>query len=230
MTSKTERFEMRLDQATIDNVEAWRSRQDDFPSRAEAIRRLVENGLETSAKGNLRITDAEKLTLWLLAEILKTQKDYGDKKRMELLQESILGGHLWAIQWEFGTVLPSHVDSQAALTLVINTLDMWSFIEEAHKGFGPEEKKQVEGAVKFFGKDPRFVGFDGNNEIEYLSIARFLVEKLGRFQEFKGRDFNSHTRLVERYQKMTDLFEPIRANLVGRGLSAAEMIALLNER
>jgi metal-responsive CopG/Arc/MetJ family transcriptional regulator len=34
--------------ATLD---AWSARQDDAPSRSEAIRRLVELGLQTSSKG-----------------------------------------------------------------------------------------------------------------------------------------------------------------------------------
>jgi hypothetical protein len=46
------------------------------------------------------LTDGEKLIIWLLAEILRNQKDYGDKKRIELLQEIIDGGHLWALKQE----------------------------------------------------------------------------------------------------------------------------------
>jgi len=77
------------------------------------------------------------------------------------------------------------------------------------------------------GKDPKFYGFDGNNEGEYMSIARFLVEKMGRFESFKGRNFNSHVPLVDRYRVMIAAFEPIRVGLVGRKLGVGEMINLL---
>jgi len=40
MQQKTERFEMRLDQGTLDQMDKWRSSQSDLPSRAEAVRRL----------------------------------------------------------------------------------------------------------------------------------------------------------------------------------------------
>ena len=37
MQLKTERFEMRLDSRTLERVDAWRARQSDLPSRAEAV-------------------------------------------------------------------------------------------------------------------------------------------------------------------------------------------------
>ena len=40
-----ERFEMRLGQSVLEDLDAWRARQGDLPSRSEAVRRLVEAGL-----------------------------------------------------------------------------------------------------------------------------------------------------------------------------------------
>jgi hypothetical protein len=70
-------------------------------------------------------------------------------------------------------------------------------------------------------------GFDGNTEGEYMSIARFLVEKMGRFEALKGRDFNSHVPVVDRYRVMSAAFEPMRTRLIGRELSVGELIELL---
>lgn len=39
------RFEMRATATWIADVDDWRRQQDDLPSRAEAIRRLVQKGL-----------------------------------------------------------------------------------------------------------------------------------------------------------------------------------------
>ena len=39
--------------------------------------------------------------------------------------------------------------------------------------------------------DARFSGFDGNNELEYISVARFLIDHLDSFTDFKGRDLDS---------------------------------------
>jgi hypothetical protein len=70
-------------------------------------------------------------------------------------------------------------------------------------GVGLSAKKLIETEVGPCAKDPKFFGFDGNNEGEYMSIASFLVEKLRRFESFKGRSFNSHVPVVERYRRMT---------------------------
>ena len=43
-----------------------------------------------------RLTYAEKLIIWLLADILKHSKIIANRIKMALLQEVILGGHLWA--------------------------------------------------------------------------------------------------------------------------------------
>jgi len=227
MAPKTERFEMRLDSSTLDRVDAWRTEQDDMPSRAEAVRRLIETGLAGRSSSEFRMNDQEKLTTWLLTEILKHQKGYDDLETVNLIQDSILGGHFWALQWELTGVLHNHADSRAAVTLVVDTLDMWSFIEEACAKFSAADKERLVKEVGPWAKDPKFTGFDGNNEAEYLNIARFLVEKLGRFESFKGRSFNSHSPKVESYRHMTRLFEPMRVKLVGRGLSVSEVIELL---
>jgi len=48
MPPKTERFEMRLDVEAIKRVDEWRRNQSDLPSRAEAIRRLVNQALSSA--------------------------------------------------------------------------------------------------------------------------------------------------------------------------------------
>ena len=42
---KTERFEMRVPALFLKTIDDWRRKQPELPSRAEAIRRLVELGL-----------------------------------------------------------------------------------------------------------------------------------------------------------------------------------------
>ncbi|HEV2334033.1 MAG TPA: YfbU family protein [Stellaceae bacterium] len=226
MTPKTERFEMRLDQRVLDRVDAWRSRQSDLPSRAEAIRRLIEGGLEEPDPKDFRPTNPEKLMMWMLAEIMKGQENY-EKDTVELIQEAIYGGHFWVLDWELSGIMHNHVDSKKAVSLVVDVLDMWTSIERAYEGFSAADKKRIATEVGLLGKNPRFTGFDGNYEGEFMSIARFLVEKMGRFESFKGRDFNSHVPVAGRYRAMSAAFEPMRPRLSGRELSVGEVIELL---
>ena len=69
MQAKTERFEMRLDQDVIDQIDAWRGQQTDLPSRAEAVRRLVEAALTLSDTKQVRINDGEKLIFFMLRDL-----------------------------------------------------------------------------------------------------------------------------------------------------------------
>jgi uncharacterized protein len=227
MTPKTERFEMRLDPALFERVDGWRSQQGDTPSRAEAIRRLIETGLSSQSPRGFHPNGSEKLMIWLLTEVLKGQKGYDNKEQMELIQEAIYGGHLWALDWEMKGIFHSHTDEPEAVNLVVDVLDMWNFVENAYAAFSTAEKKRIETEVGIHGKDPKFFGFDGNHETEYMSIARFLVEKMERFEFLKGRGFNSHSRTVGRYKRMAEKFESMRASLVGRGLTADQVIDLL---
>ena len=227
MVPKSERFELRLDPAILEKVDVWRSAQDDVPSRSEAIRRLLETGLSTGSRDSFKLSNPEKLTTWLLTEILRTQKGYDNQDTISLIQETIYGGHFWALQWEMTGVLHNHVDNPDVVTLVVDTLDMWTFIERAHTKFTKAEKARIKAEVGPWAENPKFSGFDGNNESEYMSIARFLVEQMERFEDFKGRSFNSHMPTLARYRHMVRLFEPMRKDLVGRELSVDEVIALL---
>jgi uncharacterized protein len=47
----SERFEMRLSVELLRRIDEWRRAQSDLPSRAEAIRRLIELGLKAAAEG-----------------------------------------------------------------------------------------------------------------------------------------------------------------------------------
>jgi len=55
----------------------------------------------------------------------------------------------------------------------VDVLDMWEFIEEAFEKLSTEEKERLAKEVGPWGKDVQFLGFDGNNVSEHLSIARF---------------------------------------------------------
>jgi hypothetical protein len=49
MAKKTERFELRFDLESLASIDEWRRLQPDLPSRAEAIRRLVDSALRRSS-------------------------------------------------------------------------------------------------------------------------------------------------------------------------------------
>lgn len=225
----TERFEMRIDSELIDRLDSWRTSEDDSPSRAEAVRRLIEAGLAHDNKGRIpQLSDGEKLIAMMLASTMANLKiedgvDYG------LVEKAIFGGHYWALGWEMPGIFHGHADKQSRVRFVVDVLDMWTFIEEAHEGLSEIEKAQLEEIADPYGRHVVFPGFDGNNESEHLGISRFLIHDMARFSRFASRvgDLNSHFPAIDRYGHMLRIFEPIRATLIGRKMTIEELAKVL---
>lgn len=225
----SERFEMRIDSELLERLDQWRQNEDDSPSRAEAIRRLLEAGLAHDNKGRIpHLSDGEKLIAAMLADLIKKTGIEADTN-VDLVQKVIYGGHYWALGWEMPGIFHGHADKQSRVRFVVDVLDMWSFIEEAYEKLGKNDRKRLATEADPFGEHVFFPGFDGNNESEHLSIARFLVEDLNRFSRFRQdhRDLNSHSPEIGRYGKMLQVFSPIRPNLIGRRLNVEELALIL---
>lgn len=230
---KTERFEMRLDLDMLERVDSWRSKQSDIPSRAEAVRQLIDSGLAASRPQESRFSDGEKLIFWALKDLWAHQKGRQDDGiDMDFVGEAISLGHEWALDWQYpGMFGEDSVTAEEIVWEVCDVLNMWSFIERSHARFSKEEKKQVEVAAPPFGDDVRFRGFSVNDEIEHYSTANFLINKLERFAEFSGRELNSHFPFLGGYRRMLVVFKPLRPTLLGRNnLSVSEVVDLLAEQ
>lgn len=226
MQPKTERFEMRLDQGTLDKVDTWRAHQDDLPSRAEAVRRLVDAGLSRTSESPLKFSDGEKLSVLMLCEIYKHLKIKSEIDPA-FVEAVVHGGHYWGLRWEYSGIFHGHEDNKRVVTEVVDVVDMWFFIESGYSKLSKKDKDRVEKEAGPFGKHVVFPGFDGNNESEHLSIAGFLIKDLKRFSTFKGRDLNSHMPLIPAYRRMLMVFESMRRNLMGNELGASQIIELL---
>ena len=226
----SERFEMRIDSELLERLDSWRGSEEDTPSRAEAVRRLLEAGLAHDNKGRPpHLSDGEKLIATMLSELIE-KLGVEVETDTALVRKVILGGHYWALGWEMPGIFHGHVDKQTRVRFVVDVLDMWSFIEEAYETLTPDEKERLAREADPFGAHVLFRGFDGNNEGELLSIARFLADDLDRFSRFRSRSLNSHSPTVDGHRRMVAAFEPIRRTLIGRRLSVDELITVLNAR
>ena len=231
MAPKTERFEMRLDEDTLVRVDEWRGGKDDVPSRAEAMRRLIEQGLAKPSKPtSVVFTDGEKLLFMLLRDMYKQLNLKKGDTDLELIASAIYGGHYWAPRWEMSGLFHDHEDKESDVRFVVNVLDMWSFMEAGYKKLAKKDREQIALDVGPWARTVEFSGFDGNNESGLMSIAKFFVDDLGRFSDFKGRDMNSHSPMASTYRGMLGVFEPIRTSLVGVSLSAAQITRILQAR
>jgi uncharacterized protein len=230
MHSKSERFEMRLDQQTIDRVDAWRVEQGDLPSRAEAIRRLVDRGLSAGRPDDqTSFSGAEKLIVSMLCEIHPGFKDRTELDPI-LVRNALLGGHNWGLRWRYPGIFEAYRDDEETVNEVVDILDMWSFLEEGYENLSAADKKRVKTEAHPFGDKVYFRGFDGNNETSHFGIAQFLVQKLERFDRFERRDLNSHYPSIDTHRRMLPVFRPMRQSLMGGRLNASQIIAILKEQ
>lgn len=229
MQALTERFELRLPQETLHEIDAWRSKQDGMPSRAEAIRRLVETGLGVSERQPIRFSRGETLIIHMLCELFKNQKVKSEIDP-KFVQAALLGGHNWGLEWQYSGTFHNHTDDRSNVTEVVDILDMWDFLEGAYAKLTKVDKDRIAKEADPFGKDVYFSGFDGNNESEHMSIAGFLINDMGRFARFKKRGLNSHMPSIEIYRRMLAVFLPLRSTLAGGELSATQIIQILKAR
>ncbi len=226
----TERFEMRLEEEFLAQVDRWRAKRNDVPTRSEAMRRLVEIALASdSSKDAVKFTDGEKLIVSMLSDLYK-RFDVKGQIDPEFIMESIYGGHYWALKWDMDGLFHDHKDSPRAVREVADYLDMWAFIERGHKELSEADKQSLKQEADPFGEYVEFQGFDGNNEAEYISIARMFIDRMNRWQMFKGRELNSHCPTLTTYRAMYGVFEPMRKTLVGIELNLKQMIAILTAR
>jgi len=88
----------------------------------------------------------------------------------------------------------SQVFREDESSFVIDVLDMHTQFEWAK-----EQGVEIPSAHAFFFN---FTGFDGNNELPYMSYAAFQINQEGHWDRLKGKDLNSHMPTIDRYVKM----------------------------
>jgi uncharacterized protein YfbU (UPF0304 family) len=232
----SERFELRLPEETLTAIDGWRVGQDGAPSRSEAIRQLIERGLAGTDDEPMHFSPGEKLAVLMLCDIYralqaesKLLKVHG-KFDPELLKEIVGSGHLWALRQEYSWAFNRDQDDPEIVAEVFDILDMWVLLEEGFEALKPAARARLPKEANYSEPKLRFWGFDGNHERQY-HIARFVVEKLKRYEKFADRDINSHTRLVDQYRRMLAVFNKIKPTIAGKkDLTADQIIEILAAR
>ncbi len=104
--------------------------------------------------------------------------------------------------------------SEDDCVLVRNTLTIYHQIEK----YKTEHPDDTEIRDHVYG---RFVGFDGNNEGQLISLAEFLIYSDDLYLEQRGSKaekdgFNNHTRMHDTYKRMITRWEAINCDLSSR--------------
>ena len=177
----------------------------------------------------MKISDGEKLILLMLSELYDKLGVDGEIEP-DFIRSAIFTDNMWSIPWKYSGIPFEPQESPKIVKEVLDILDMWSVIERSYANLSEVDKKFVEEAAAPFGKDPAFRGFDGNNETDHMGVASFLVNELDRFEEFKGRDFNSHCPSIDTYNRMLSAYKPIMEKIFFQPLSAQHIVEILKEK
>lgn len=177
----------------------------------------------------MKVTDAERLMLLMLCDIYDRTEANGEFDT-DFIRSAIFGQKDWSIPWKFSGIPFENQETPEVVKDVLDILDMWSFIEYSYEKLSAEQKAALEVEAKPFGRSPKFRGFDGNHESEYMSTAAFLVNQLDRFVEFKDRDFNSHMGSVDAYRRMLVPYLRVRNKLAHGSLGLSDLAAILREQ
>jgi uncharacterized protein len=177
----------------------------------------------------MKITDGEKLILLMLSELYEQLKVDGEIDP-KFIKAAIFSNNLWALPWKYSGVPFEDQEDPKIVQEVLDILEMWSFIEHSYDELNDEKKRLLEKDAEPFGKNPKFPGFDGNNESEYMGTASFIVNELNRFEEFKGRSFNSHFPSIDGHRRMLFKFKEVRNDLDFGPMSEEDLAKILKER
>jgi uncharacterized protein YfbU (UPF0304 family) len=175
----------------------------------------------------MNLSDGEKLIIVMLCDIHKALnvKSVVDP---DFINSAISSGKFKELTWEMQGIFRDHEDEGKPAAEVGEILDMWSTIERAYKKLTVEEKQQVEAEAGPLGRGVRFSGFDDETEREYRDIAHFLIEEMGRFDRFQGRNLNAHMPTLDGYRRMMRVFSPMRPPVGDARLSVRQIIDLAN--
>lgn len=229
MTPMTERFEMRVDEEILERLDSWRRNQDDVPSRAESMRRLVEIGLGKAGEDAVNFSDGEKLIVIMLRDIYKHLKMSRSEIDPDFVCQALWGGHTWALKWTMTGLYHGHEDDIRDVRFVVDVLAMWDHLERGYGKLSKQDKEKVAKEADPFGRDVKFRGFDGNKESGHMGIAWFFVKDMKRFERFKERDLNSHMPMIAGYRRMLAAYERREKSLgMGGEFDATEIVAILD--
>jgi uncharacterized protein YfbU (UPF0304 family) len=173
----------------------------------------------------MKLSEGEKLILVMLCDIYKALNLKGEID-LDALRSSIRGGKELDPEAN-GTSHNGH-DREKVAAEVGEILAMWSAIEKGYKHLSVEEKREVEAGAGPLGRGVRFSGFDDDAEGEYRETANVLIETMGQFERFQGRNLSAHMPALEGYRRMLRLFGPMRPMAGDSRLGTQQIIALAN--
>jgi uncharacterized protein YfbU (UPF0304 family) len=165
----------------------------------------------------LDLSDKDRLMLANQYEILSKLDEVNSESYAELA-ENLRSGHEWLYRQALEMNLSENLAEEES-EYVLRILGIYGDLHSSYEKL--EDKSGIEAG------EVVFPGFDGNNEIEFLSFTGALA-KARRFTDTLGKDGrkNSHMPTTGRYRRMIEQWE--KAGKPNYPLSKADILQILH--
>jgi len=109
----------------------------------------------------IELSEGEKLIIAMIADLSRepSERDYD----AEFIAQSVREGHSWKIRWKYDSILGYGEADPTTVEQVAKNFQMWSMVERTGEGWSSTERKAYESQVESYNKDPKYLGYDGNN-------------------------------------------------------------------
>ncbi len=175
---------------------------------------------------SVTLSHGEKLILLMLCEVYDHLK-INSEIDQDFIREAISTGNLWGLGGAFPEVFHNPPVPEAILSETVDILAMWRRLEDSFANLTEQDRERVKSQEGGWSK---FSGFDNNNELSYISTARFLMEKLDRFPNFRDRSLDAHRPTIETHRRMFEAFEPILRQVSNQDFSADQIATVMLAR
>lgn len=152
----------------------------------------------------MELTEKERLILYNQYEILK-KLNPDDKDSYEIDQEILING----FKFNYSDLVSGFMKEigEDVSEFVINVLQMYRVLNNSYDKL----KKEDKGKINLY--DISFKGFDGNEETDYYTYAKFYINKLERYGELKESEhfeMNSHRNMINNYKNMVRRWKEVK--------------------
>lgn len=182
MTDK--RLEIRIDSQLLERVDLWTEGRTDVDNRSEAIRKLIEIGLQgiQPKDEEVRLSKGEELILRLLAERWCEDKGLLEKSSNRInpkaLFDALIHGQYWALQTTpiKPVLLHEHIPSKNEVNFVSEVLRMWASMIETYNQCTKKQKKEIAKATDWtYIRFPGFCWFD-NDDHKFYECMKYIIK------------------------------------------------------
>lgn len=168
----------------------------------------------------MKLTDTERSIL-MHQHMLLARMDGQDTEYHELATEILYRGYheMWPDEClgNLDKIVPKNV-----MEFVHDVFDMYRLLKREFDALPDDKKAELDA------NEIKFRGFDGNNETQYMSYAKFVREKMARWTELDIEDYNSHCPCEDKYREMLAAL-PEKPYKVGK-LTAEQIKAVTEAR